>query len=425
MTKRKILIVGLVLALLGIVAPASAHAQPARPCEDLPPGTPSFVVCTWLATPEEAAEIARFWLGNDGENMKAADPNPGKFGVCEGITCNTEGDGVAHEIGDPDVPEATDDEGKPECAQGETCYTDPDEISQAEVEKAALTPAGQSAKNATGTGLRTWIDTELSDDWKNGKLAEAVKRVGALAAQPGVVGIRFATQLGYDSRAFASAEELEKFVTETSASLREALPGKKLAVHTVLPVLGCGADEACKGELAKKYPLLNPDAFGAFLAKSLIDQLGLDNGHLATEYAAWKIDAVTAQRNQSIEIRAKSWDAYGHIAAEDATFTAAGSSALTEEQATKAITERVVAPLQSDAAESVVLWTRWQAADGTVHRVLGEKLADNATWGQLRKLAAVKPRLATIYDPATPEVDVTGDLKKLAEVFGQVYLRAE
>ncbi|WP_084964477.1 hypothetical protein [Thermoactinospora rubra] len=428
MRKRKIAVAGLVLGMLGIVVPASAaQAQPERPC-DLPPGTPSYVVCTWLATPEEAERIAMFWLQNDGQNMIDAKPEP-----MESIDCrdpaNTclpgEGDGEVRGDGDPDVPGAEEEDGKPECADGSgTCAVDPGPISQAEVAKAAATPAGQQAKTAAETGLRTWIDTELADDWKAGKLAEAVKRVGALAAQPGVVGIRFSSQLGYN-QTFTSPEELEKFVTETSAALRQALPGRKLAVHTVLPVLGCGAEEACKTELTKKYPLLSPDVFDGFLSRGLVDQLGLDNGHLATEYAAWKIDAVKAQRNQWIEVRARSWDAFGHIAAEDAVLTAPGSSKLTAEQATQTLAERVVAPLQADAAESVLLWTRWQDANGTVNRVLGEKLADNATWEQLRKLQAVKPRLATIYDPATPEVDAATDLKKLAEVFGQVYLRAE
>ncbi|GAA4093235.1 hypothetical protein [Nonomuraea soli] len=420
MTKRKILTAGLALALLGIVAPTSAQAQPARPCE-LPPGTPSYVVCTWLATPEEAAEIAKFWLGNDGQNLVDASPYPGVTVDC-GPDCapGAEGDGQPHDDGDPDVPPGEVDD-PPKCADGTSgsCAIDP-----AAIAKAAASAQGQTIKSIAEHGMRVWIDTELADDWKAGKLAEAVQRVGALAAQPGVVGIRFTSQLGYNQN-LATTEEIEKFVGETSAALRAALPGKKLAAHTVLPVLGCGGSDVCKTELTEKYPLLNPDTFGAFLSRGQIDQLGLDNGHLATEYTAWNIEAADAQRNQWIEVRARAWDSYGHIAAEDAVLTAPGSSQLTEDQATKAITDRVVAPLQADAAESVVLWTRWQAGDGTVHRVLGEKLADNATWGQLRKLTAVKPRLATIYDPATPEVDAATDLKKLAEVFGQVYLRSE
>ncbi|MEV4166553.1 hypothetical protein [Nonomuraea dietziae] len=420
---RKIFVIGLALSLLGIGVPAWSDNDP-RSCNDLMSSdTPAYVVCRWMATPDEAADIARFWLDNDGENMRNAGPPDSPWIDCteEGNTCpEVPGDGGSSDGGDPSP--APEESGPPECeGGGKDCYVDPSEVSAAEVKSAGETADGQAVKTATAAGLRVWIDTDLADDWKAGKLAEAVKRVGALAMQDGVVGLRFTSQLGYN-QTLSSAEEIDTFMAETTKALRAALPGRKLAVHTVVPVLGCGADEACKTELAKKYPLLDPERVGAWLSKGLVDQLSLDDGHLATEYATWKIDAVTAQRNQWIQVRARAWDAYGTIGAEDAVFTAPGSSQLTAEQALKTITERVAAPLQSDAAETVTLWTRWQDPKGTVNRVLGEKLAGNATWEQLTRLSEVKPRLATIYNPATPEVDVATDLKKYAEAFGQVYL---
>lgn len=428
MRQRKFFVIALALALLGIVAPNASAADDSKSCKDLMASdTPAYVVCRWLATPEEAAEIAKFWLGNDGENMKNTLPfDSPKVNCTEaGNVCSDdlEGDGIPHDAGDPDVPGAEDDEGKPECKDGETtCSVDPDTVSQEELKAAAESPAGQSAKTATDSGLRVWIDTDLTDDWKAGKLAEAVKQVAALTAQPGVIGVRFSSQVGYN-QTLTSAEEVEKFVTEASAALRKAVPGKKLAIHTVIPLFGCGANDACKTEIAKKYPTLDPELFTRLLAAGTVDQLGLDDGHLATEFTTWKIDAAEAQRNQWIQVRARAWDAYAQIAAEDAVFTAPDSSKLTAEQAEKTITERVAAVLQADAAETVTLWTRWQDPNGTVNRVLGAKLADNPTWEKLKLLGSVKPRLATIYDPAAPEVDVATDMKKLAEVFGQLYVR--
>lgn len=426
MRLRKLFVIGLALALLGIVSPASAQDD-SKSCKDLMASdTPAYVVCRWLATPEEAAEIAKFWLGNDGENMKNTQPfDSPKVNCTEaGNVCSDdlEGDGIAREIGDPDVPGAEEDEGKPECKEGEQCSVDPDTVSQESIAQAAQTPSGLAVKAAADSGMRVWIDTDLADDWKAGTLAEAVKGIAALTAQPSVVGVRFGSQVGYN-QTLTSAEEIEKFVTEASAALRKLLPGKKLAIHTVMPLFGCGANDACKTEIAKKYPLLDPELFTRLLAAGTVDQLGLDDGHLATEFGTWKIDAAEAQRNQWIQVRARAWDAYAQIAAEDAVFTAPDSSKLTAQQAEKTITERVAAPLQADAAETVTLWTRWQNPDGTVNRVLGEKLADNATWEKLKLLGSVKPRLATIYDPATPEVDAATDLKKLAEVFGQIYVR--
>ncbi|GAA0946817.1 hypothetical protein [Nonomuraea longicatena] len=426
MRLRPLIITGLALSMLGIGVPAWSATDP-RSCNDLlSSDTPAYVVCNWMATPEEAADIARFWLENDGENMKEADP------YFVGVDCdeaenacdpNLEGDGQLRGDGDPDV-EGAEDGGTPECEQGgDSCYVNGSGVTQAEKTAAEQTETGKGAKTAQDAGMRVWIDAELADDWKTGKLEEAAKKVAALAAQDDVAGIRFSSQVGYN-KVLGTADEMDKFVAEAAKALRTAVPGKKLGVHTVVPIFGCGGHEQCKTEIAKKHPQLDPDRIGAWLKRGLVDQLTLDNGHLSSEYTAYGIDAAQAQRNQWIQVRARAWDMYGQIGAEDAGFTAPGASKLTEEQAGKAIGERVAAVLQSDAAETVTLWTRWQDQQGTVNRVLGEKLADNATWEQLKKLGAVKARLATVYDPATPEVDPAADLKKLSEVFGQVYVRA-
>ena len=421
---RQVIIIGLTLSLLGIGVPAWSEDDD-RNCNDLMAAdTPAYVVCTWLAKPDEAADIALWWLNDDGKNMIESGPLDRITLDCQepGTECPTggEGDGEMHDVGDPDVPGA-EDGGTPECQNGEECYVDPTGVTAAEKAAAKATPAGQAAQAAVQTPMRVWIDTELADDYKAGKLDEAVKRVAALvAAQPGVVGVRFTSQLGYN-QVFGTAEELDAFVSETSAALRKVLPGKKLSAHTVVPVLGCGANDACKTAMTEKYPLLDPERIGAWLSKGYLDQLALDDGHLGTLYGTWQIDAKEAQRNQWIQVRARAWDAYAQIAAEDATFAGAQ---LTGEQLTQAISERVAAPLQDAAAQTVTLWTRWQDASGVVNRVYGEKWQASETWEQLKKLGSVRPRLATLYDPAHPEVDPATDLKHLSEVFGQVYLHA-
>ncbi|MCK2213518.1 hypothetical protein MF672_006880 [Actinomadura sp. ATCC 31491] len=421
---RQLLVLGIALSFLGIGVPAWSEDDP-RSCNDLlSDDTPAYVVCTWMATPEEAADIARFWLDNDGQNMVDSGPqgtirldctDPANTCAVDG---DSGGDGEAHDPGDPDV-EGAEDGGTPECQNGEQCYTDGSEVSAADKAAAKQSAAGQAA-TAAPAGTRLWIETELADDYRAGTLDEGVRKVAALAAaQPGVVGVRFTSQLGYN-RTFGTAEEIDAFVAAAATALRQVVPGRKLSVHTLAPVLGCGANEACKSEIAKKYPLLDPDRVGAWLTKGYVDQLALDNALLGTEYATWKIDAAEAQRNQSIQIRGRAWDALAQVAVEDSTIT----SALTAEQATKALTDRVAAPLQEDAAETVTLWTRWQNAQGQVTRAYGEKWAASPAWDQLKKLGSVRARLATVYDPATPEVDLATDLKNLSEVFGQIYLHA-
>ena len=131
---------------------------------------------------------------------------------------------------------------------------------------AAQTPTGQAITAAKADGFRVWIDTELADDWKAGTatFAAAVKRIGALAARPEVAGIRFTSQLGYNKN-FKTAEEINTFVTAASTALRQAAPGKRLGVHTVVPEFACGANDACKTEMRKQYPLLVPEQMEASL----------------------------------------------------------------------------------------------------------------------------------------------------------------
>jgi hypothetical protein len=286
------------------------------------------------------------------------------------------------------------------------------------VAAAAQTPAGQAVAAATSDGMRVWVDTELADDWKAGgdTFTNAVRQVGALAAQPGVAGIRFASQLGYNDT-LTSTDEIGRFVTETAAALHKVAPGKRLGVHTLVPEFGCGADAACKQAMAAKYPLLTPDSVEAYLKAGAVDQLTLDNGLLAGTYDTWQIDAQEAQANQWIQVRARAWDALTQISAEDAAFTAP----LTTDQAADLANDRVAVPLK-DGASTVNLWTRWSDAQGTVHSVLGDDLANTPTWDQLAKLQPLQRRLSTIYNPAAPDVSTTDDLKKLSEVFSQVYV---
>lgn len=421
MRLRQLLVIALSLSLLGISAPAWSQAD-SDDCRDLMAAdTPAYVVCRWMATPEEAADIARFWLDDDGRNMRDAGPMD-PIGVdCRepGNECPTdlEGDGELHDVGSPDV-EGAEDGGQPECETAEPCYVDPDAVTG--VTLSGITPSAQAVKTAAARGVRVWIDTELADDHQAGKLAEAAKKVAALAAQPGVAGIRFSTGLGQDQR-FATADELDAFVTAASAELRKVAPGKKLAVHTSVPALGCGAVAECTKTLTEQQPLLDPDRIGGWLTQGLVDQLILDSGHLATAYTPWQIDAATARRNQSIQVRARAWDAYAQLAAEETGFTAAE---LTAEQATQAITDRIAAPLQDAAAATVLVQTRWRDDQGRITRAYGEQWAASPAWDQLKKLTAIRPRLATLYDPATPEVDVATDVRQLSEVFGQLYIRA-
>ncbi|PZG01538.1 hypothetical protein C1J01_47975, partial [Nonomuraea aridisoli] len=53
----------------------------------LPDDTPTYVVCRWLTPPQDAAEVAAFWMADDGANLEAAQPLPPEY-----IRCNEKTD---------------------------------------------------------------------------------------------------------------------------------------------------------------------------------------------------------------------------------------------------------------------------------------------------------------------------------------------
>jgi hypothetical protein len=421
---RRALALGAALTVLAVGLPAaSAFSEDGtQDCKNVTNGgSPSDPQCFWMApTPKDALDIVRFWAKDDGAKLKQATEYPVGWIDCTVEACSQDGqgDGQAHSAGDP-APEGYQDTSTPPTCQtaGETCSVTPEEIAAA-----AQTPAGQAIAAAAASNMRVWVDTELIDDYKAGTaaFAAAVSKVGALAAQPGVVGIRFTSQLGYNG-SVKTPEEMSAFVTAAAAALHQVAPGKKLGVHTVVPQFGCGANDPCKAEMTKKYPLLTPERIEPLLTTGSVDQLALDSGLLQSAYSTWNITPQQAQQNQWSKVKALAWDTLAQIAAEDAGLAGKNASSLTAEQAATAAQDRIATPLK-DGAATVNVWTRWQDGTGSTYRVMGSGLASTATWEQLNKLQPLQRRLSTMFDPASPEVGIAQDVKKLSEVFSQVYV---
>ncbi|GII65242.1 hypothetical protein Skr01_53270 [Sphaerisporangium krabiense] len=421
---RRALALGAALTVLGVGIPAaSAFSEDGEgDCKNVTNGgSQSDPQCFWMApTPEDALKVVRFWTENDSAKLKEATEYPVGWIDCKVEQCSAEGegDGQAHGEGDPAPEGYVEDTTPPTCdVAGQPCSVSPEDIAAA-----ARTAAGQAIAAAAASNMRVWIDSELLDDYKAGPaaFAAAVKKVGALAAQPGVVGIRFTSQLGYNG-ALKTPEEMSGFVGAAAAALHQVAPGKKLGIHTVVPAFGCGASEPCAAEMTKKYPLLTPQVIEPLLTSGSVDQLALDAGLLQSAYGTWKISAQDAQRNQWAKVKALAWDTLVQISAEDAGLAGKDASPLTADQAATVAQERVAAPLR-DGAATVNLWTRWQDGTGATYRVMGARLANTPAWEQLDKLEPLQRRLTTMYDPAAPEVGIGQDIKKLSEVFGQVYV---
>ena len=297
-----------------------------------------------------------------------------------------------HDGGAPGPDDGGGEGGTPECETAEPCFIGPDGITRPRPSRPPRPPPARPSRppppRACASGSTpNWPTTGTGRQ-------PSPRRPRSSPPWPCSRG-SWGSGSARSSATTRTSRRPRRSDTFVAAGLRRALARPRRARSSPCtrscPCSAAAPNDACKTEIAKKYPLLDPDRVGAWLAKGLVDQLALDSGHLATEYTTWKIDAATAQRNQWIQVRARAWDAYAQIAAEDAGFTTAGSAQLTAEQATTSITDRVAAPLQDDAAETVTLWSRWRDAQGQISRAYGEKWAANTTWDQLKKLTPSAP----------------------------------
>jgi hypothetical protein len=283
---------------------------------------------------------------------------------------------------------------------------------------------GKAAAAAVKLGMRVWIESELAPAWTAGKAQfdAAVASMAAQASRPGVVGVKFAQDLGYWG--FKSATDVRKFVKDASTALRAAMPaGRQLAVDVVVPELGCGANEPCQAALRTKYPLITRSNVEKYVLTGDVDHVNISSGLFASEYAQFKITSDKALRNQWIAIRARGWDTRVHIGAREVGLAHSGANKLTAAQAEAAAKLRVDLPLQA-GVQTVMLWTHRQNWDGTTWRILDQGLATNTVWKALQARKGLG-RLSVTFDASDPEKGITQDLSKLAEVFSEIYIHSQ
>ncbi|MFC4530330.1 hypothetical protein [Sphaerisporangium dianthi] len=283
---------------------------------------------------------------------------------------------------------------------------------------------GKAAATAVKLGMRVWIESELAPAWTAGKeqFDAAVASMAAQASRPGVVGVKFAQDLGYWG--FKNAGDVRKFVKDASAALRAAMPaGKQLAVDVVVPEMGCGVSEPCQAALRAKYPLISRANVEKYVLTGDVDHVNVSSGLFASEYAKYKITQDKALRNQWIAVRARGWDTRVHVGAREVGLAHSGQNKLTAAQAEAAAKLRVDLPLQA-GVQTVMLWTHRQEWDGATWRILDQGLTANTMWKALQARKGLG-RLSVTFDASDPEKGVTQDLTKLAEVFDEVYIHSQ
>lgn len=294
---------------------------------------------------------------------------------------------------------------------------------------AAQTPYQQAVDVAHRHGLRVWIDADLVKRWLAGKdsFQEGVVMIAALAARPGVVGIKIADEIGYRDD-LRSAAQISAFLADSAAGLRAAAPGKLLLIDMVVPELGCLPDyqpplrwaTICAAQARGKYPQLALDQVDGYLRAHTIDVVNLSTGLLPDRtYAGWGVTEEVAQRTAWNEVRTRGWQNHVRLQARKA-LAHAGTYASSD---TTAVRTFIDIPL-AEGAQAVDVWTWRQQYQGDIYRLLDPGLRSNALWTALverRKSGAV---LSTHLSPNSVEVNLNADMAMLATVFTDLFVAA-
>ncbi|MDP9850509.1 hypothetical protein J2853_009805 [Streptosporangium lutulentum] len=292
-------------------------------------------------------------------------------------------------------------------------------------------PVGQSVQQANALNMRIWLEGDLTAAWREGaaSLAAAVKRLSAHAAQPGVIGVKFAHDLGLTGfpSTRAGAADLQRFLTDTIPALRAALPaGRNIVVDVAVPELGCGRNQTCIRAMRTKYPLLTVPELEKRLLGA-VDAINVTGDLFLTDYQTWKITEQAARRNLWLELARLNWDTRGPalLGARDTSLVHnTDTSPLSAAAAKQKVTAVVDTPVQLARVNTVVLRTHRQTHDGDIWRILNADLHSNQLWEALRARRALG-KIAVTFNPADVEKSIPEDLKIVAQIASTVYIFAQ
>ncbi len=247
-------------------------------------------------------------------------------------------------------------------------------------------------------GVRIWWESDLVARWLEGpaSFAGAVRRLGALARQPGTAGFKVADEIGYHDGLKSPAQALA-FLRDVHKSLGAVAPGKAILVDAVVLELGClpriSSIAECERRARADAPAATISALTSYLQAGLIDALDLSTGlGEASEYPNGNLAAA-----QDL-----AW-----------TYVAAGSwPHLTRLQARKALAQvggyrgRPAADLKvyvdtprRHGARAVDIWTWRQNYQDETVSLLGSSPTSNPLWNPL---LAERRRGVPLFTHMTP-----------------------
>jgi hypothetical protein len=292
------------------------------------------------------------------------------------------------------------------------------------------TPHEAAIDAAQRRGLRVWIESDLVKQWiaGPGRFRAAVDRIGALAARPGVVGIKVADEMGYRD-GLDSPQKVRSFLADAAAALHAVAPGKPLLVDIIVPELGCLPNfqpplrwaTICAAQQRGRYPHLALDQVDEYLRTHTIDVLDLSTALQPDRtYTGWGVDRDIAQRTAWAEVLRRGWDQHVRLQARKAL----AHPGRYQSSDTAALLATFVDIPCASGATAADVWTWRQMYQGEVYRLLDPGLRTNALWDGLARRRADGAVLFTHLSPLSLEVGLEADLAVLATVFTDLFVAA-
>jgi hypothetical protein len=294
-------------------------------------------------------------------------------------------------------------------------------------------PYRQAVDAAVSRKLAVWLDGDLVKRWAEGPTSfdAAVRRLGALAARPGVVGVKIADELGYHDALDNNPSRVSAFLTAAAAALRPRIHGKRILVDIIAPELGCapgapnlrGLAAPCRPVARAKYPALTLDQIDRYLDSGTVDAVDLSTQLLPeATYRSWGIDQLTAQQAAWQEVQRRGWPRKVILhsrrgLAHPDDYRGDASSAEAD------VRLFVDVPLHAGAV-AVSIWTWRQLYQGQIVRLLDPGLRPNPLWNALLARRRTGAVLFTSFSPSSTERGVGADLDMLSRVFKGVYVAA-
>lgn len=286
--------------------------------------------------------------------------------------------------------------------------------------------------SAYAHGLRVWVESDLVSRWKAGKsqFNAAVEQIAALAARPGVVGIKIADELG--DRDGLDEADIMRFLHDSRAALHANAPGKLVLIDIIGYQLGCvpgvhkvhSLSAACDAEEAASHPAVTSSTIDRIVDSGYVDVIDLATNMAEPDgYRRWGITRAAAQHAAFAEAHRRGWDTRVRLQTRKAL--AFPTRAVPDAATAAALVPDFVDVPEESGVRAVDIWTFSQLYDGAHVHLTDPGLKTNTLWNALVERHRDGDVLFTHYSPTFgygPSIDA--DMTAIASAFTDIFCAA-